>query len=83
MADKEPRSKPTNFLEIHAGNHPDKTAFIGLDRSFTYGELRKRARVLAKNLFKLGIRPGDQLTKEGRKNEQNGINYRCIYRHRL
>ena len=61
MNDKEPRSKPTNFLEIHAGNHPDKTAFIGLDRSFTYGELRKRARVLAKNLFNLGLRPGDQI----------------------
>jgi fatty-acyl-CoA synthase len=61
MNDKEHRSKPTNFLEIHAGNNPDKTAFIGLDRSFTYGELRKRARFLAKNLFKLGIRPGDQI----------------------
>lgn len=61
MNDAQPRSKPTNFLEIHAGSHPDKTAIIGLERSFTYGELRKRARALAKNLFKLGIRPGDQI----------------------
>jgi fatty-acyl-CoA synthase len=62
MNDNEPRAKPTNFLEIHAGNHPDKIAIIGLERSFTYGELRKRARALAKNLFNLGIRPGDQIS---------------------
>ncbi len=61
MNANEPRSKPTNFLEIHAGNHPDKIAIIGLERSLTYGELRKRARALAKNLFNLGIRPGDQI----------------------
>lgn len=61
MNDTQPRSKPTNFLEIHAGNHPDKTAFIGLEQSFTYGELRQRARVLAKNLYKLGLRPGEQI----------------------
>ena len=30
MGNNEPRSKPTNFLEIHAGNHPDKTAIIGM-----------------------------------------------------
>ena len=61
MNDSQPRSKPTNFLEIHAGNHPDKTACIGLERSFTYGELQKRARALAKNLYRLGIRPGEQI----------------------
>ena len=58
MTDKEPRSKPTNFLEIHAGNQPDKTAIIGLERSLTYGQLRERARALAKSLYSLGIRPG-------------------------
>lgn len=61
MSDKESRSKPTNFLEIHAGNHPDKTAIIGLERSLTYGQLRERARALAKSLFGLGIRPGEQV----------------------
>jgi len=61
MSDKEPRSKPTNFLEIHAGNHPDKTAIIGIERSLTYGLLRERARALAKNLYKLGVRPGEQI----------------------
>ena len=30
MSDKESRSKPTNFLEINAGNHPDNTAIIGI-----------------------------------------------------
>jgi len=33
--------KPPNFLEIHAGNHPDKTAVIGLKRSLTFRELRE------------------------------------------
>jgi fatty-acyl-CoA synthase len=61
MSDKESRSKPTNFLEIHAGNHPDKTAIIGLERSLTYGQLRERARTLAKSLYGMGIRPGEQV----------------------
>jgi len=61
MSEQEPRSKPTNFLEIHAGNQPDKMAIIGLERSLTYGQLRKRARVLAQSLYKLGIRPGEQI----------------------
>ena len=55
------RSKPTNFLEIHAGSHPDKTAIIGIERSLTYGKLRERARALAKSFYNLGIRPGDQI----------------------
>ena len=61
MGEQEPRSKPTNFLEIHAGNQPDRTAIIGLERSLTYGQLRKRARALAKSLYNLGIRPGEQI----------------------
>ena len=61
MSEQEPRSKPTNFLEIHAGNQPDKTALIGLERSLTYGELQKRARSLARSLYGLGIRPGEQI----------------------
>jgi hypothetical protein len=40
MNDTQPRSKPANFLEINAGHHPEKTVIIGLERSFTYGELR-------------------------------------------
>jgi len=59
MSNNQPRSKPTNFLEIHAGNHPDKTAIIGIERTLTYGKLRERARALAKNFYKLGIRPGE------------------------
>jgi fatty-acyl-CoA synthase len=61
MSEQEPRSKPTNFLEIHSGNQPDKMAIIGLERSLTYGQLRKRARALARSLYKLGIRPGQQI----------------------
>jgi fatty-acyl-CoA synthase len=61
VSEQQPRSKPTNFLEIHAGNQPDKTALIGLERSLTYGRLRERARALARSLYHLGIRPGEQI----------------------
>lgn len=61
MSKPEPRSKPTNFLEIHAGNQPDKPAIIGLERSLTYGQLQERARALARSLYQLGIRPGEQI----------------------
>ncbi|MBW1870351.1 MAG: AMP-binding protein [Deltaproteobacteria bacterium] len=60
MSEAEARPKPPNFLEIHAGNHPDKAAVIGLDRSLTYGQLRQRARALAKRLYHMGLRSGDQ-----------------------
>ncbi len=55
------RTKPTNFLEIHAANHPDKPTIIGLERTLTFGELRRRARALAKSLYGMGVRPGDQV----------------------
>ncbi len=61
MTNEQPRAKPPNFLEIHAGNHSDKMAVIGLDRSLTYGQLRERARALARSLYGLGVRPGDQV----------------------
>ena len=61
MTDEQPRAKPPNFLEVHADNHPDKVAVIGLERSLTYGQLRERARALAKSLYGLGVRPGDQV----------------------
>jgi len=55
------RVKPPNYLEIHAGNHPDKPAVIGPDRSLTYGQLRQRAQALAKSLYGMGVCPGDQV----------------------
>ncbi len=61
MTETAARSKPPNFLEINAGNSPDKMAYIGLERSMTYRQLRKRARALAKGLHQLGVRPGDQV----------------------
>jgi len=60
MATSEPVPKPINFLEIHAANQPEKTAVIGLTRSFSYGQLRKRARALASRLYAMGLRTGDQ-----------------------
>ena len=41
VTDEQPRAKPPNFLEIHAANHPDKMAVVGLDRTLTYGQLRE------------------------------------------
>ena len=61
MTDEQPRAKPPNFLEIHAVNHPDKMAVVGPDRTLTYGQLRERARALARSLYDLGVRPGDQV----------------------
>ena len=61
MSETTARPKPPNFLEIHAGNHPEKTAIIGLERSLTFGELRERSRTLAKRLYHMGLRPGDQV----------------------
>lgn len=55
------RTKPPNYLEIHAASHPDKPAVVGPERSLTYGQLKKRARALAKSLYGLGVRPGDQV----------------------
>ncbi len=57
---EEVRAKPPNFLEIHAGSNPDKMASIGLERSMTFGQLRERARALAKSLYGMGLRSGDQ-----------------------
>ena len=61
MSEIPTRKKPPNFLEINAEKHPDKTAVIGLGRSMTYGQLRQRARALARSLYGLGVRPGDQV----------------------
>ena len=61
MTETQTRSKPPNFLEINAAKEPDKTAVIGLERSMTYGQLRKRARALASCLYDMGVRPGDQV----------------------
>ena len=61
MTNTQTRVKPPNFLEIHAANHPEKKATIGPERSLTYGALRERARALAKNLYGMGVRPGDQV----------------------
>jgi acyl-CoA synthetase (AMP-forming)/AMP-acid ligase II len=57
----EAQPKPPNFLEIHAGTQSDKLAIIGLERTLTYGQLRERSRALAKQLYGMGIRPGDHI----------------------
>ena len=61
MAEAQARLKPPNFLEIHSANKPNKLASIGLDRSLTYGQLRERSRALAKRLYQMGLRTGDQV----------------------
>ncbi len=60
MSEAQAGPERANLLEAHASNQPEKKAVIGPARSFTYGELRERARALAKQLYGLGLRPGDQ-----------------------
>ena len=61
MTEAQARPKPPNFLEIHWASKPDKLAIIGPDRALTYGQLRERSRALAKRLYQMGLRPGDQV----------------------
>jgi fatty-acyl-CoA synthase len=56
----EARSNRFNPLETHAGAQPQKPAVIGPARSLTYAQLHERARALARQLYGLGLRPGDQ-----------------------
>lgn len=46
-------------LEQHAKDRPDALAFVEMDRSITWAELRDKAERMAKGLWELGIRPGD------------------------
>ncbi len=61
MSETQARPETPNYLEINWAKHPDKTALYGLERSLTFDQLRQRARALAKSLYGLGIRPGDQI----------------------
>jgi len=55
------RVKPPNYLEINFEKHPDKMATLGIGRSLTWGQLRERARALAKSIYHLGVKPGEQI----------------------
>jgi len=61
MVETQARPKPPNFLEIHSASKPDKLATVGLDRVLTYRQLRERCRVLAKRMYQMGLRSGDQI----------------------
>jgi len=57
----QPKKETPNFLEINWEKHPDKPVLLGLGRSLTYDQLRNRAHTLAKSLYGLGVRAGDQV----------------------
>lgn len=61
MRELHPRVKPPNYLEINFEKHPDKTVFLGVGRSLTWGQLRERARTLAKSIYHIGVKPSDQI----------------------
>ncbi len=61
MTEDQPKKETPNFLEINWEKHPDKAILLGMGRSLTYDQLRNRARSLAKSLYSLGIRAGDQV----------------------
>ena len=56
----EARSQRSNLLETHASTRPERLAVIGAARSLTYRQLHERSRALARRLYALGLRPGDQ-----------------------
>ena len=60
MSEAQAPSKRFNPLETHSSTQPEKTAVIGPARALTYGQLRERADALARRLYQLGLRPGDQ-----------------------
>ena len=47
------------YLERHAKERPDAPAFVTLDTTLSWAELRDRVERVAKGLWELGIRPGD------------------------
>ncbi len=49
-----------NLLEMHAKSIPDKPVIIGMERTVTYSQFFQRSQALAKSLYDLGLRPGDQ-----------------------
>jgi acyl-CoA synthetase (AMP-forming)/AMP-acid ligase II len=59
MSEAQPRR--FNPLDAHAATQPEKPAVIGPARSLTYGQLQERAQALARHLYGLGLRPGDQV----------------------
>ncbi|MBW1846159.1 MAG: AMP-binding protein [Deltaproteobacteria bacterium] len=61
MTENQPKKETPNFLEINWEKHPDKSVLLGMGRSLTYDQLRNRARLLAKSLYGLGVRAGDQI----------------------
>ncbi len=50
---------PHEWVEIHAGTHPDAPAVVSGDAVLTYGELNRRASEHADRLIDAGARPGD------------------------
>ncbi len=59
---EQPNNTPTipGPLGTYASAHPETPAVIGLKRTITWGELQDRSCNLAKNLFSMGLRPGDK-----------------------
>lgn len=61
-AEQEDQPSIPNFFAGHVANQPDKAYVISPDRILTYGQLAERASALARNLYGLGLRPGDRAT---------------------
>ena len=52
--------QPPNWISIHKAAKPDAIVAIGPDQSITWSQLYERSRALAKRLYAMGLRPGDQ-----------------------
>jgi len=49
------------FVTLPAGEHPHKTAIVGVERHATYGEIETEMNRVAQALRDLGCRPGDRV----------------------
>ena len=60
MPEDKTLAQPPNWISLHNATKPEALVAIGPDRSITWSELYERSRALAKRLFDMGLRPGDQ-----------------------
>lgn len=60
MTEDKTLPQPPNWVSMHNAAKPDGLVAIGRDHSITWGRLYERGRALARRLFDMGLRPGDQ-----------------------
>ena len=60
MSEDKTQPQPPNWISVYNASKPDALVAVGLNRSLTWRQLYERSRTLARRLYDLGLRPGDQ-----------------------